>query len=315
MKEIYLVVFKEYSNLVQDIVYKLENDKKDIMFLTDAKLGKHTRYSVADITKLKDIKQVIVVDCEIKLPKSIKDIIYISNVIEKRNAKNCRINYIRTDLVLDNNNYTNSLKQFLFKKGQYNNLNKCLSFLMTDTADNVVIDVDDSISEINDYIFDFDSINESYKWLIDKAKSEKNEIKVIEFYIDRVHDDSDKEIKYLIERTKNIQNGKKITEIFVYKKRKYENLKKNFFYMNMIKNISDTYKVYLLEEEKFKQIYKKHYEDTKYGAIIYDDCIYKDYLDNEISLGYVDCKQETIDKYKRVFEDIKKISKQLKKGK
>lgn len=322
MEENYLIMFKEYTNIVQDIVYKLKSEQKSILFLTNSNFNEEKDCVVIDIndkkSKLPNIKQAIIIDCEYQDLRGIKDIIYISNNVEVTKInKSYRINYIKTDLVLDNNNYTKSQKEFLFKKGKYNTLNLYLSSLMSNSPkyiNNTIIDISNIEIENNDYIFEFDSINESYKWITDKSKNQKGETKILTYYLDRLYDDSDKEIKYLIDKIKNIKNGKIITDIFVYKKGEYEKFEKNLLFRNMINQISDTYKVYLIEEEKLEEYYKEHYEDSKYGIIVYEDCVYRDYLDNEISLGYVDCKKETIEKYNNIFEDIKGISELLEKG-
>ena len=41
------------------------------------------------------------------------------------------------------------------------------------------------------------------------------------------------------------------------------------------------------------------------GICIYDDCIYRDTYEDEISLGYVDCNQKVIEEYLQYFDELK----------
>lgn len=74
----------------------------------------------------------------------------------------------------------------------------------------------------------------------------------------------------------------------------------------LFKNISDTYSIYLVNKDELMRKDLSIYNRLRDGIIIYDDCVYRDTYDDEISLGVVDCKQETILEYSKYFDYILK---------
>lgn len=240
-----------------------------------------------------------------KVLKEEGKIIYISNKAEKIQSSKS-INYIKTDLLEDTKEYGIGEKDFEFRKGIYSILNKQLLYLLSEETKDfkgIVIDLCDCKPKYTNSIFEFESINESYRWLTKKLQ-EANQIKEIAYYMERIYDDSNKEIEYLIERLKIIKEGCNNTQIFLCSKEEVKRLQNNMFFKLILENQTKENVLYIADKEKVKGYLKERYDVILYGIIIYGDCVYRDYLDNEYTLGYVDCKQETIKMYEGIFDEI-----------
>lgn len=229
----------------------------------------------------------------------------------KLDLENCTAptNTIITNLVNDNESYSPTQKEFLFRKGIYSIVNNYVNQFVSNSdllVDRLITDITEVSIKPRDWTFDFSSLNESYSWLTKRNRSQNPKVvlKVLNFFLDRLYNDSDKEIRYLIGRIDDIQNGQKSIDIFVCTQEELKKHKNQSFFKNLVKNISSNYKMYLVDKDKLEKISSQVLDKIKYGIIIYDDCVYKDYLDNEISMGYVDCRQDTVEEYQKIYEYI-----------
>lgn len=170
----------------------------------------------------------------------------------------------------------------------------------------MIYDLTELKSIPNNWIFNFDSINDTYAWLLKKNKMLPNNFvrKVINFYNDKVYDDSLREINYLAQKLVEIKDGKNVIDIFICNKDELKIFEKNYFFKLLIKNISPTYRFYLIDKDKILENDKNLVTKLKDGVSIYNDCIYRDTYDDEFSLGYVDCNIDTIKQYNEYFDYI-----------
>lgn len=294
-----IIKSKRNNNLLESLKSYLENESIEYV-ITDT------------ITKIgKDITNIIFLDendandisLNIKIP-----IILVSN--ERKKIKNTAsmVNYIITDLILDNSNYTSVQKKYLFSKGIYQIFLQIIGDLLynVNNYNGIIYDLTELKKKPDDWVFKFDSINETYKWLAFKNKNlEKNFTqKVISFYSDKVYNDSLNEINYLSEKLLNIKKNQHIIDLFVLTKEEFEEYKNNYFYKTLLNNISDTYNVYFIDKDDFIKNDLDIYEKLIDGIIIYKDCVYQDTYSDEISLGFVDCKEKTIKKYNEYFDYV-----------
>lgn len=215
-------------------------------------------------------------------------------------------NYIITNLINDASNYTDVQKEYLFKKGIYHILVEKLSELLENSSNynGIIYDLTELKTIPDNWTFNFDSINETYSWLSKKNKALPEDFcrKVVNFYNDKVYDDSLKEINYLTEKLVEIKEGKKIIDIFVCTKEELELFRKNYFFKLLLKNISPSYQLFIIDKD---QLFKKDKDIASKmtdGIAIYNDCIYRDTYDDEFSLGYVDCNEKTIKEYNDYFD-------------
>lgn len=218
------------------------------------------------------------------------------------------INYIITNLIYDNAKYTDVQNEYLYKKGVYHIFHEKLGELLenANNYDGMIYDLTELKSIPNNWIFSFESINDTYSWLSKKNKMLPNNFvrKVINFYDDKVYDDSLREINYLTEKIMEIKDGKSIIDIFICSKDELKLFEKNYFFKLLIKNICSTYKFYLIDKDKLLTNDKDLVTELMDGVAIYNDCIYRDTYDDEFSLGYVDCNESTIKKYNMYFDYI-----------
>ncbi len=264
----------------------------------------------------------------IQIEKDITDIIYIGNISELEeldinnnisiisinksksvieNSNNI-INYIITDLLDDNNNYTEAQKEYLFQNGIYRVFIQQIDTLLknSNNYNGIIYDITKIKKNTDNWIFSFDSISDTYHWLSKKNRNLKEDFtqKVISFYSEKVYNDSLNEINYLSEKLLNIKRGQNIIDIFILTEEEYKKYKENFFFKVLTKNISETHKIYLIRKEEFIKNDLELYNKLLDGVIIYDDCVYRDTYSDEISLGVVDCKKETVEEYNKAFDYI-----------
>jgi hypothetical protein len=185
------------------------------------------------------------------------------------------------------------------------------------------IDLSDSNFSPSDYTFEFNSIHESYKWLNNKLDAyklpkdkggSKETQKLVEVVKDNIHDDSDNEIRYLSNRIRRIKSGAKKDEIFVPSRSEYKKLKNNYFFKQLKKNISKTYRLFYIEREDIKKLSKRLDKLVGWGYIIFHDCVYMDYENNSRTLGYVDLKKKTRKEYMVAFDKLLSMSRRITKG-
>lgn len=219
-------------------------------------------------------------------------------------------NYIITNLLNDNTSYTKVQKDYLLKKGIYHVFTQKLGELLENknNYNGMIYDLTEVKSFHDDWIFKFESITETYEWLSKKNKDLDNDFvrKVVNFYSEKVYDDSLREINYLTEKLLEIKENKNVIDIFICTKEELVKFRENYFFKLLVKNISKTYKLYLIDREELRQSDIDIYNKLLDGVAIYDDCVYRDTYNDEFSLGFVDCKKEVISLYNEYFDYILK---------
>lgn len=260
----------------------------------------------------KDITNIIYIyDKDNKKEFSIKEnipIIFVSDTKKIIEIEENVINYIVTGLVSDSSKYTDVQKEYLFKKGSYHLFLQKIQELL-DNEDNyngMIYDMTEIKMAPYNWIFRFDSIPDTYYWLLKKNRSMKDDFtrKEVNFCSDKVYDDSLREINYLTQKIMDIKKKRKSIDLFIGTKEELKVLKNNYFFKALLKNISSTYSIYLIDRKELEVENAYLLEEVLDGICIYDDCIYRDTYDDEISLGYVDCNQEVIDCYNRYFDEL-----------
>lgn len=218
------------------------------------------------------------------------------------------INYIITNLIYDETKYTDVQNEYLLKQGIYHIFLEKLDELIENinNYNGMIYDLTELKSIPNNWIFSFDSINDTYSWLSKKNKMLPNDSprKVINFYADKVYDDSIREINYLTEKLMEIKEGKNIIDIFICTKEELTLFRKNYFFKLLLKNISKTYRFYLIDKEELLVSDKELTMKLTDGIVIYNDCVYRDTYNDEFSLGYVDCNTKTLKEYNDYFDYI-----------
>lgn len=298
MNERIIIRATRESNLLKAIVDYMESEK--------------LKYSVEESLKSQNGKKVIYIADEEEDLSDIenrKDTSFIVICSKKKiSHSKSTVNYIITNLVYDQTNYTDVQKEYLFKKGIYHIFLEKLGGLLENenNYDGMIYDLTELKSIPNNWIFSFDSINDTYSWLSKKNKMLPSDFtrKVINFYDDKVYDDSLREINYLTEKLMEIKERKRVIDIFICTKKELLLFKQNYFFKLLIKNISSTYQFYLIDKEKLVENDKELMENLLDGIAIYNDCVYRDTYDDEFSLGYVDCNTATIEKYNQYFDYI-----------
>lgn len=300
MNEKVIIVATIQSNLLKAIINYMESEKIE--------------YCIQEnLLKIEgNVKKIIYIDDENQgFNKYLenKNLAYILISDKKRLIKSkLNVNYMVTNLVYDKTKYTAVQNEYLYKKGIYNIFLEKLGELLENTSNynGMIYDFTELKSTPNNWIFKFESINDTYSWLIKKNKMLPNNFvrKVMNFYNDKVYDDSLREINYLTEKLKEIKEGKNVIDIFICNQEELKKFQKNYFFKLLIKNICSTYKFYLVDKEKLLANDKELTAKLTDGIAIYNDCVYRDTYEDEFSLGYVDCNENTRKEYDRYFDYI-----------
>ncbi len=300
MNEKIVINSNKQSNILKVITNYMDSEKIDYIVETD----------ILELSN--DIKTVICIDDgntnfnNLLKNKNIS-LIVISDSKRIINT-NLKVNYIITNLINDETKYTDVQSEYLLKKGIYYILLQKLNELLENENDynGMIYDLTALKTIPDNWIFTFDSITNTYSWLSKKNKMLPNDftLKIVNFYNNKVYDDSLREINYLTEKLSSIKEGKYLIDIFVCNKEELELFKKNYFFRLLIKNICPNYKLYLVNKDnllvKDRDICMKLLD----GIIIYNDCVYRDTYGNEFSLGYVDCNEGTLKEYNKYFDYI-----------
>lgn len=284
------------TNLLDAILFYMENEKK--------------AYIVSDNfnSLTEDFTNIIWIDDDEENKINVNKNIPIIRISSKRKQIEDQyiVNTIITNLITDITIYTNVQKEYLYRKGIYNILLQKLSELIENlnNYNGIIYDLTGIKTKPDNWIFNFDSIGETYIWLSKMNKNLPDDFirKGINFYDDKVYNDSLKEINYLTEKIVEIKEQKKNIDIFICTKEEFNKLKDNYFFKLLLKNICDTFILYLIDKNFLMQKEPTIYEKILDGIAIYKDCVYRDTYKDELSLGYVDCKQETINEYNKYFE-------------
>ena len=294
-----LIISEQESNILGALLFWLNQEK--IEYEIKDKLSNLIEDDISHIVYIKYKEEIINID-NLKVP-----LIVISATKGIIETEKCIINYIITPLTNDETKYTSAKKEYLYRKGSYNLLTLKVSELINDENDinGIVIDITNCKTKVKDWVFSFDSIAETYSWLSNKNISNKDFTeKAVNFYHDKVYNDSSKEINYLADKIKNIRDGIKIIDMFVCSKEEIEIYKTNYFFQLLLKNLQDNYQIYIIDKNSFIEKENDTYHKFLDGILIYEDCVYKDTYDNEYSLGIVDCKEKTIKEYNEYFDYI-----------
>ncbi len=288
------------NNLLDSLIYYMEIEKIDYV-ISNTYQGPND--DITNIIYIKDEKSNNLI-VEENIP-----IIYIESQKNIIHEKNQVINYVITKLVDDESGYTDVQKEYLFKKGIYSIFLQKIGELLENTHNynGMIYDLTEIKSIPDNWIFNFDSIAETYSWLSKMNQNLPNDYprKVINFYSDKVYNDSLKEINYLTEKIMEIKSKKNLTDLFICTKDELHLLRENYFFKLLLKNISSTYHLYLVDKDKLENDEKPLLSKLLDGVIIYPDCVYKDTYQDELSLGYVDCNQKTIEQYQEYFKYVK----------
>lgn len=296
------VVTKSKSNLRDALISYLESEVIDYVLIENLDNIQNDVSNVIYINESGSCEKLV------KLCK--KNIIVISK--EKVIIDNLKsvVNYVVTPLVEDYNVYSEVQEEYLFRSGVYQIILKIIGELLENINgyEGIVYDLREIKSKPDEWIFSFESINETYHWLSNKNRKLTNDCtqKVVSFYSDKVYNDSLSEINYLSDKLLNIKKKKHIIDVFVCNKEELKSYQNNYFFKILFKNVSDTYSIYLVDKEEFMKRDVDIYNRLRDGIIIYSDCVYRDTYDDEISLGVVDCKTESIDEYNKDFDYILK---------
>lgn len=160
----------------------------------------------------------------------------------------------------------------------------------------------------NDWIFNFDSIAETYSWLNRKNHELVGDLKVIDItnkQLFNTFNDSDKEIRYLSEYIYLAKKGMSLSTIFVANKDEIQEKMKNRFFNILACKCGENVKTYFCDIDVLQRQEPQILDKIRDGINIYDDCVYRDTYKNELSLGYVDCKLETVKEYTELFNYLK----------
>lgn len=282
------------GNIYDAVLYYFDAEKVEYDIIeNDSKKYQTMIYVTQDVKSIK--------------PKS-ESIIVISDKKEIIENSNSVINYIITPLLNDDINYSSTQKEYLFKKGIYSIFIQKMGELIenVNSYNGLIYDLTAIKKEPYNWVFKFGSINETYAWLskMNRAPHDSFIEKKISFYSEKVYDDSVREINYLTELLINIKNKKKLIDIFILTKEQLEKMKTNYFFKSLVKNISDTYQMYWIDEKEIVSKDENLLEKLRDGIIVFEDCIYRDTYDDEFSLGYVDCKPETFKEYNEYVDYI-----------
>ena len=259
-----LIVTKRQNNLLDSLKYFFEQEKIEYV-ISD---------SLHSIEK--DITNLIYfhLESEDTLELPIKNNVPIIVIKEKKQlVKNNShlINYIVTSLIHDETNYTEVQKEYLFKKGIYHIFLQKIHELLENIYhyNNIIYDLTEIKGVPDNWIFNFESISETYAWLSRKNKSLQSNFprKVINFYDDKIYDDSLKEINYLTEKIVEIKNQMRVIDLFILTKEEYNILKNNYFFRLLLRHVSNTYSLYLIDRNRLEKEEKVILEKMLDGRI------------------------------------------------
>jgi hypothetical protein len=308
-----LLIAKKQGILYQSIIYRLEQERLEYILISD--LTKGFPDNITNIIYIAYDNDNII---EQSLSKTNIPIIILNRIKKLINNDNTSINYILTPLIDDETEYTAVQKEYLFRDGIYSIINdKVYGFINDESGMNkLIIDVSECKAEVKDWVFNFSSISETYAWLSKMNNRDINEVeKIVNFYHEKIYNDSSKEINYLADKINNIKAGKKMIDIFICTKSELEIFKKNYFFKALLKNIPNTHLMYIIDRDILIKNEPFIYNKLLDGVAIYNDCVCIDTYDDEYSLGKVDCRKSTIDEYNQYYDYIvKKYGYQLKAG-
>jgi len=301
MKNIGLKVNKN-NNLYDAILYYLDNEKIDYELIED-------NYDYNTIIFVGHSNEKIEIN-------NSSSVIVISDKKEIIKDNKYIVNYIITNLVNDDTEYTEVQKEYLFKKGIYNVFIQKLAELIENknNYNSLIYDLTEMKVEPYNWIFKFESINDTYAWLsrMNRTTSHNFVQKNISFYSEKVYDDSVREINYLTEQIINIKDNKNLIDVFILDRDEYKILSKNYFFKSLVNNISSNYQIFLIDKDDIANNDGEILSKLRDGIIIYEHCVYKDTYDDEFSLGFVDCKKKTVQEYNEYFDYIlEKYGKEL----
>ena len=80
---------------------------------------------------------------------------------------------------------------------------------------------------------------------------------------------------------------------------------KNRFFNLLARKCGENVKTYFCDIDVLQNLEPQILDRARDGINIYDDCVYRDTYKNELSLGYVDCKLETVKEYIELFNYLK----------
>ena len=288
-----LIVSKNNNEVLKSIKYLLDQEKIE--------------YEIESSYKNTNYDKIIFITNDINdIPNNIKQSILVitDNKIDLK-IFTCKISEIITSLINDNNSYTGAQEEYLFRDGIYSIINEIvLTFIKDNTMDKMIYDTSCCDIQPKDWIFSFDSLAESYAWLSRKNSHIKEERKVIEISNNIGFSDSDKEINYLSEYIYLAKNGTKITTIFIGTKEDIEIKKQNRYFDILTRKCGDNVKTYFCDINVLLAREPYLLDKVRDGLAVYEDCIYKDTFDSEFSLGFVDCKLESVKEYSDIFDYI-----------
>ena len=288
-----LIVSKKKNEVLNSIKYLLDQERLE--------------YEVAKSYKETDYDKVIFITSDVNdIPVDInkKVLIVTSKKISLKNYR-FKVNEVITKLVDDDNKYTKAQEEYLFRDGIYSIINGfVLDFISDKTIDKMIYDTSSCNIEPDNWTFSFDSLSESYAWLSRKNNSIEKERKVIEIANDVAFNDSDKEINYLSDYIKLAKNGIKITTIYIGTKENVEEKKKNRFFDILVRKSGKNVKTYFCDINVLMEKEPEILDKIRDGIAVYEDCVYRDTFNSEFSLGVVDCRQESVNEYARIFDYI-----------
>ena len=292
-----LIVSENENEVLKSIAYLLNQEKIEY----------ETSNSFKDI---KEDKVIIITSNEYELSSNnCNDCLIITN--KKIDISDCsfKCNEIVTSLIESNLDFTRSQEEYLFRDGIYSVINNIvLDFINENTIDKIIYDLSCCKSTPNDWIFNFDSIAETYSWLNRKNHELVGDLKVIDitnknlFY---TFNDSDKEIRYLSEYIYLAKKGMNLSTIFVANKNEIQEKMKNRFFKILACKCGENVKTYFCDIDVLQRQEPQILDKIRDGINIYDDCVYRDTYKNELSLGYVDCKLETVKEYTELYNYLK----------
>ena len=292
-----LIVSENENEVLKSITYLLNQEKIEY----------ETSNSFKDI---KEDKVIIITSNEYELSSNnCNDCLIITN--KKIDISDCsfKCNEIVTSLIESNLDFTRSQEEYLFRDGIYSVINNIvLDFINENTIDKIIYDLSCCKSTPNDWIFNFDSIAETYSWLNRKNHELVGDLKVIDitnknlFY---TFNDSDKEIRYLSEYILLAKKGMHLSTIFICTRNEIQEKMKNRFFNLLARECGENVKTYFCDIDVLQNLEPQILDRARDGINIYDDCVYRDTYKNELSLGYVDCKLETVKEYIELFNYLK----------
>ena len=292
-----LIVSENENEVLKSITYLLNQEKIE--------------YEISNSFKdIKEDKVIIITSNEYELSRNNgNNCLIITN--KKIDISDCsfKCNEIVTSLIESNLDFTRSQEEYLFRDGIYSVINNIvLDFINENTIDKIIYDLSCCKSTPNDWIFNFDSIAETYSWLNRKNHELVGDLKVIDitnknlFY---TFNDSDKEIRYLSEYILLAKKGMQLSTIFICTRNEIQEKMKNRFFNLLARKCGENVKTYFCDIEVLQNLEPQILDRARDGINIYDDCVYRDTYKNELSLGYVDCKLETVKEYIELFNYLK----------